>query len=57
MLAAAVTLVIGAIAWVVTIGVDDGDVNRVHLGPEVRHGAGRVVPNRDMADYLGEVAE
>jgi hypothetical protein len=56
-LAGAVTLVIGAIAWVVTIGVDESDVNRVDLGPEIRLGAGRVVPNRDIADYLAEVAE
>lgn len=54
-LAGAATLVIGAIAWVITIGVDDGDVNRVNLGPQVRLGAERVVPNRDIADYLAEV--
>lgn len=56
-LAGAATLVIGAIAWVVAIGVDDGDVNRVDLGPAVRLGAGRVVPNRDIADYLAEIDE
>ena len=56
-LAGAATLVIGAIAWVVAIGVDDGDVNRVDLGPEVRLGAERVVPNRDIADYLAEIDE
>ena len=56
-MAGAATLVIGAIAWVVAIGVDDGDVNRVDLGPEVRLGAGRVVPNRDIADYLAEIDE
>jgi len=54
-LAGAVTLVIGAIAWIGTIAVEDGDVNRVHLGPDVRLGARRVVPNRDIADYLAEV--
>lgn len=56
-LAGAATLVIGAIAWIIAIGVDDGDVNRVNLGPEVRLGAERVVPNRDIADYLAEVDE
>ena len=56
-LATAVTVVIGAIAWVAAIGVDDSDVNRVDLGPEVRLGAGRAVPNRDIADYLDEVEE
>jgi len=54
-LASVVTLVIGVIVWVVTIGVDDSDVNRVALGPDVRLGAQRVVPNRDIADYLTEV--
>ena len=54
-LAGAVTLMIGAVAWVVAIGVDDGDVRRVDLGPDVRLGARRVVPNRDIADYLAEV--
>jgi hypothetical protein len=54
-LAGAVTLVIGVIVWVATIGVDDSDVNRVALGPDVRLGAQRVVPNRDIADYLTEV--
>lgn len=56
-LAGAATLVIGAIAWVIAIGVDDGNVNRVDLGPEVRLGAQRVVPNRDIADYLAKVDE
>jgi len=56
-LASAATLVIGAIAWIMAIGGEDGDVNRVNLGPEVRLGAGRVVPNRDIADYLAEVEE
>ncbi len=37
------------------IGVDDGNVNRVDLGPDVRLEAARVVPNRDIADYLAEV--
>jgi hypothetical protein len=54
-LAGAATLAIGAVAWVVAIGVDDGDVRRVDLGPDVRLGARRVVPNRDIADYLAEV--
>ncbi len=56
-LAGAATFVFGAIAWVVAIGVDDADVNRVNLGPQVRLGADRVVPNRDIADYLAEVEE
>lgn len=56
-LAAAATVVIGAIAWVFAIGVDDSDVNRVDLGPQVRLGAGRAVPNRDITDYLAEVDE
>lgn len=54
-LAGAATLVIGTIAWIVTVGVEDTDINRVNLGPEVRLGAERVVPNRDIADYLAEV--
>lgn len=54
-LAGVATLVIAAIAWIVAIGVDDGNVNRVDLGPDVRLGAQRVVPNRDIADYLAEV--
>ncbi len=54
-LAGAATLVIGAIAWIVTVGVEDTDVNRVILGPEVRLGAKRMVPNRDIADYLAGV--
>jgi len=54
-LAAAVTLVLGAIAWIATIGVEDGDVGRVELGPQVRLGSGRVVPNRDIAEYLSDV--
>jgi FHA domain-containing protein len=49
------TLLIGAVAWVVAIGVDDQSVNRVDLGPDVRLGAERVVPNQDIADYLAEV--
>ncbi len=56
-LSAGATVVVGAIAWVIAFGVDDGDVNRVDLGPEVRLGADRVVPNRDIADYLAEVDE
>ncbi len=54
-LAGAATVVIGAIAWIISIGVDDGDVSRVDLGPDVRLEARRVVPNRDIADYLAEV--
>jgi len=54
-LAGAATLVIGTVAWIISIGVDDGNVNRVDLGPDVRLGAGRVVPNRDIADYLAGV--
>jgi len=54
-LAGAATLVVSALAWVVAIGVDVNDVNRVELGPDVRLGAARVVPNRDIADYLAEV--
>jgi hypothetical protein len=54
-LAGVATLVISAVAWVVAIGVDVNDVNRVELGPDVRLGAARIVPNRDIADYLAEV--
>ena len=54
-LACASTLVIGAIAWIIAVGVDDGNVNRVDLGPEVRLDARRVVPNRDIADYMADV--
>lgn len=50
----AVTLVIGVIAWAATIGVDDSEVNRVALSPHVRLRAQRVVPNRNIADYLTE---
>jgi hypothetical protein len=56
-LAAAVTLLIGISVWLVRIGMDDYNVNRVALGPDVRLGARRVVPNRDIADYLAEVDE
>ncbi len=56
-LAAVSTVVIGAVAWILTIGVDTSDVNRVDLGPDVRLGARRVVPNRDISDYLAEVNE
>ncbi|MGH8204132.1 MAG: hypothetical protein ACREST_05940, partial [Steroidobacteraceae bacterium] len=48
-------VVVSAIAWIVAIGVEDGNVNRVDLGPDVRLGAERVVPNRDIADYLADV--
>ena len=54
-LACAAALLIGAIAWSIAVGVDDGNVNRVDLGPDVRLDARRVVPNRDIADYLAEV--
>lgn len=54
-LASAATLVLGAVAAIISIGVDEGSVSRVDLGPEVRLGARRVVPNRDIADYLAEV--
>ena len=53
--ACAAALVIGAIAWIIAVGVDDGNVNRVDLGPDVRLDARRVVPNRDIADYLADV--
>ncbi len=56
-LAAAATIVIGAVAWIVAVSGDDSDVNRVELGPQVRLGAQRVVPNRDIADYLAEVEQ
>lgn len=56
-LAGVATLVIGVAAWLVKIGVDSNDVNYVDLGPDVRLGAQRVVPNRDIADYLTEVDE
>jgi hypothetical protein len=46
---------IGAIAWSIAVGVDDGSVNRVDLGPDVRLDARRIVPNRDIADYLADV--
>jgi FHA domain-containing protein len=54
-LAGAATVVIATVAWIISIGVEDGDVSRVDLGPDVRLGAGRVVPNRDIADYLAGV--
>jgi len=54
-LAGLATILISAIAWVATLGMDTHDVNRVDLGPDVRIGAARVVPNRDIADYLAEV--
>jgi hypothetical protein len=56
-LAGAAMLVIGVVAWLVKIGMDDSDINRVALGPDVRLGVRRVVPNRDIADYLMEVDE
>lgn len=56
-LACAAMLVIGAGAWIIAIGVDDGNVSRVELGPDVRLAARRVVPNRDIADYLAEVTK
>ncbi len=54
-LAGGVTVVISAVAWVLAVGVDTSDVSRVDLGPDVRLSARRVVPNRDIADYLAEV--
>ena len=54
-LACAAALVIGAIAWIIAVGVDDGNVNRVDLGPDVRLEARRIVPNRDIADYMADV--
>jgi hypothetical protein len=54
-LAGGATAVICALLWVVVIGVDQSDVRRVELGPDVRLGAQRVVPNRDIADYLVDV--
>jgi len=56
-LAGSVAGVIAVIAWVVAISFADSDVNQVDLGPDVRLGAERVVPNRDIADYLAEVDE
>ena len=54
-LAGAATFLIGVIALIATFGVEESDVNRVALGPDVRLGAQRVVPNRDIADYLAGV--
>ena len=55
-LAGGVTLVITAVrVWVVALGMDANDVSRVELGPDVRLGAARVVPNRDIADYLAKL--
>ncbi len=54
-LAGAATILISAVAWVIAVGVDDKNVNRVDLGPDVRLGARRIVPNRDIADYLADV--
>jgi hypothetical protein len=54
-LAGAAAVVITAIAWVAAIGLVESNVNSVDLGPEVRLGADRIVPNRDIADYLTEV--
>jgi hypothetical protein len=54
-IAGAATAVISAVAWVVSIGMNVGDVNRVDLGPDVRLGADRIVPNRDIAEYLADV--
>jgi hypothetical protein len=54
-LAGSAAIVISAVAWMIAIGVEDRDVRRVDLGPDVRLGAQRVVPNRDIADYLADV--
>lgn len=56
-LAGTVTLVIGISAWLIKAGLTENDVNRMRLGPDVRLGAARVVPNRDINDYLAEVDE
>jgi hypothetical protein len=56
-LAGTVTLVIGLSAWLVRIGMNENDVNQMTLGPDVRLGAARVVPNRDINDYLAGVEE
>ncbi len=56
-LAGAATVVIGVVAGVASIGFEDGNVNRVSLGPDVRIGAERVVPTLDPADYLAEVED
>ena len=54
-MAGVATVVISAVAWVIAVGVVDKNVNRVDLGPDVRLGARRIVPNRDIADYLADV--
>jgi hypothetical protein len=54
-LAGAATVVISAIAWIAAVGFVESNVNSVDLGPDVRLGAERMVPNRDIADYLTEV--
>jgi len=54
-LAGVVTILISAVAWVVAVGMDANDVNRTDLGPDVRLGTARVVPNRDIAEYLADV--
>lgn len=54
-LAAAATLVFGGSAWVIAVSGEDGDVNRVDLGPAIRLDVERAVPNLDIADYLAEV--
>jgi hypothetical protein len=51
-MAVAATVVIGAVASIISIGVEDGNVGSVDLGPDVRLEARRVVPNRDIAEYL-----
>jgi hypothetical protein len=56
-LAGTVTVVIGISAWLIKVGMTENDVNRMRLGPDVRLGAARVVPNRDINDYLAEVDE
>jgi len=53
--AGAATIVISAVAWVIAVGVDTSDVNRMDLGPDVRLETQRIVPNRDIAEYLVEV--
>ena len=54
-IAGCATAALCVLLWIVVIGVDRSDVRRVDLGPDVRLGAQRIVPNRDIADYLVDV--
>lgn len=56
-LAGTATLAIVSTAWVFAFEVEDDDVNRIDLGPDVRLGVERIVPNRDIADYQAETDE